>query len=67
DEEEVSDEKEMTQVNVLMALGDDELAEGKNHARDGEWIDITMRKVNILLFMDKDADCHTPPRRKHEA
>ncbi|GJT33190.1 hypothetical protein Tco_0923609 [Tanacetum coccineum] len=41
---------------VLMALVDDELTVGKNHARNGEWIDITMRKVNILLFMDEDAD-----------
>ncbi|GJW56950.1 retrovirus-related pol polyprotein from transposon TNT 1-94, partial [Tanacetum coccineum] len=30
---------------------------GKNHARNGEWIDITMRKVNILLSMNEDADC----------
>ncbi|GJS70676.1 hypothetical protein Tco_0703517 [Tanacetum coccineum] len=29
---------------------------GKNHARNGEWIDIIMRKVNILLSMDEDAD-----------
>ncbi|GJT44496.1 hypothetical protein Tco_0953211 [Tanacetum coccineum] len=56
DEEEVSDDEEMTQVNVLMALADDELVVGKNHARNGEWIDITMRKVNILLSMDEDAD-----------
>ncbi|GJX71131.1 putative reverse transcriptase domain-containing protein [Tanacetum coccineum] len=56
DEEEVSDDEEMTQVKVLMALADDELSVGKNHARNGEWIDITMRKVNILLSMDEDAD-----------
>ncbi|GKE56587.1 hypothetical protein Tco_1495772, partial [Tanacetum coccineum] len=49
DEEEVYDDEEMTQVKVLMALADDELVVGKNHARNGEWIDITMRKVNILL------------------
>ncbi|GJV18967.1 ribonuclease H-like domain-containing protein [Tanacetum coccineum] len=45
DEEEVSDDEEMTQVKGLMALADDELVVGKNHARNGEWIDITMRKV----------------------
>ncbi|GJU94423.1 hypothetical protein Tco_1319179 [Tanacetum coccineum] len=56
DEEEVSDDEEMTQVKVLMALVDDDLAVGKNHDRNGEWIDIIMRKVNILLSMDKDAD-----------
>ncbi|GKA78243.1 retrovirus-related pol polyprotein from transposon TNT 1-94 [Tanacetum coccineum] len=56
DEEEVSDDEEVTQVKVLMALADDELVVGKNYARNGEWIDITMRKVNILLSMDEDAD-----------
>ncbi|GKB22034.1 hypothetical protein Tco_0855957, partial [Tanacetum coccineum] len=59
DEEEVSDDEEMTQVKVLMALADDELSVGKNHARNGEWIDITMRKVNILLSMDEDTDWQT--------
>ncbi|GKE96680.1 hypothetical protein Tco_1581535, partial [Tanacetum coccineum] len=44
DEEEVSDDEEMTRVKVLMALADDELVVGKNHARICEWIDITMRK-----------------------
>ncbi|GKA08643.1 ribonuclease H-like domain-containing protein, partial [Tanacetum coccineum] len=29
---------------------------GLNHARNGEWIDITMKKVNILLSMDEDSD-----------
>ncbi|GKB89207.1 hypothetical protein Tco_0961479 [Tanacetum coccineum] len=38
-----------------MALADDELTMGNNHTRNGEWINITMRKVNILL-MDEDAD-----------
>ncbi|GKA40262.1 hypothetical protein Tco_0732855 [Tanacetum coccineum] len=55
-EEEVSDNEEVTEVKVLMALADDELFVGKNHARNGEWIDITMRNVNILLSMDEDAD-----------
>ncbi|GJT18915.1 hypothetical protein Tco_0877621 [Tanacetum coccineum] len=44
DEEEVLDDEEITEVKVLMALADDELIVGKNHARNGEWIDITMRK-----------------------
>ncbi|GJU83854.1 retrovirus-related pol polyprotein from transposon TNT 1-94 [Tanacetum coccineum] len=56
DEEEVSDEEEVTQVKVLMALADDELTVGKSHARNGEWVDITIRKVNTLLSMDEDAD-----------
>ncbi|GJT46304.1 cytokinin dehydrogenase 3-like protein [Tanacetum coccineum] len=52
----VSDNDEVTQVKVLMALADDELTVGKNHACIGEWIDITMRKINILLSMDEDAN-----------
>ncbi|GJS86082.1 hypothetical protein Tco_0752623 [Tanacetum coccineum] len=56
DEEEVSDEEEVTQVKVLMALTDDELTVGKSHVRNGKWVDITMRKVNTLLSMDEDAD-----------
>nr|GEY22998.1 hypothetical protein [Tanacetum cinerariifolium]GEY25379.1 hypothetical protein [Tanacetum cinerariifolium] len=39
-----------------MTLEDDELAVGKNHARNGEWINITIRKVNILLLIDEDFD-----------
>jgi hypothetical protein len=40
-----------------MALSDDnKLAVGKSHARNGEWVNIIMKKVNILLSMDDDAD-----------
>ncbi|GKE62155.1 hypothetical protein Tco_1512522, partial [Tanacetum coccineum] len=49
DEEEVSNEEEVTQVKVLMALADDELTVGKSHARNGEWVDITIRKLNHAL------------------
>ncbi|GJX08080.1 retrovirus-related pol polyprotein from transposon TNT 1-94 [Tanacetum coccineum] len=52
----VFDDEEVTQVKVLMTLADDELTVEKNHARNGELIDITMRKVNILLSIDEDAD-----------
>nr|GEV65838.1 hypothetical protein [Tanacetum cinerariifolium] len=45
DEKEVSDDEDMTQVKVLIALADDELSMGNNHSRNGEWIDITMKKV----------------------
>ncbi|GJV44005.1 hypothetical protein Tco_1428541 [Tanacetum coccineum] len=48
-------DEEMVQVKVLMALADDELVVRKNHARNGEWIDITMKKINILLSMDEDS------------
>ncbi|GJW89916.1 retrovirus-related pol polyprotein from transposon TNT 1-94 [Tanacetum coccineum] len=47
DEEEVSDEEEVTQVKVLIALTDDKLTVGNNHARNGEWVDITIRKRHI--------------------
>nr|GEU59328.1 hypothetical protein [Tanacetum cinerariifolium] len=33
------------------------IQKGKNHARNGEWIDITIRKVNLLISMDEDVDC----------
>nr|GEW41309.1 retrovirus-related Pol polyprotein from transposon TNT 1-94 [Tanacetum cinerariifolium] len=56
DEEEVSDKEEVTHVKVLIALADDELTVRKNHTHNGEWVDITMRKVNTLLSMDEDAD-----------
>nr|GEU70880.1 hypothetical protein [Tanacetum cinerariifolium] len=42
-----------------MALVDDELTVGKSHARNGEWFDITIRKVNTLLSMDENADWQT--------
>ncbi|GJU49624.1 retrovirus-related pol polyprotein from transposon TNT 1-94 [Tanacetum coccineum] len=56
DEEEVSNEEEVTQVKILMTLADDELTVEKSHARNGEWVNITIRKVNNLLSMDEDAD-----------
>nr|GFA18918.1 hypothetical protein [Tanacetum cinerariifolium] len=52
----VFDEEEATHVKVLMALADDELTVGKSHARNGGWVDITIRKVNTLFSMDEDAD-----------
>nr|GEW67810.1 hypothetical protein [Tanacetum cinerariifolium] len=39
-----------------MALADDELTFGKSHSQNGEWMDITIRKVNTLLSMDEDSD-----------
>ncbi|GJU02644.1 hypothetical protein Tco_1112982 [Tanacetum coccineum] len=56
DKEEVSDKEEVTQVKVLMALVDDELTVGKSHARNGEWVEITIRNVNTLLSTDEDTD-----------
>nr|GEW98721.1 retrovirus-related Pol polyprotein from transposon TNT 1-94 [Tanacetum cinerariifolium] len=37
-------------------LADDEFTVRKSHARNGKWVDITIRKVNTLLSMDEDAD-----------
>ncbi|GJR91755.1 ribonuclease H-like domain-containing protein [Tanacetum coccineum] len=53
DEKEVSDEKEVTQVKVLMALADDELTVRKIHARNSEWVEITIRKHEIPHTEDK--------------
>ncbi|GJR83132.1 retrovirus-related pol polyprotein from transposon TNT 1-94 [Tanacetum coccineum] len=54
--EKVSDDEEVTQVKVLMALADDELIVGKNHARNDEWIDIIMRKCRDELLVLKQAN-----------
>nr|GEV33534.1 retrovirus-related Pol polyprotein from transposon TNT 1-94 [Tanacetum cinerariifolium] len=52
DEEEVSDDEELTQVNVLMALADDELTVGKNHARNELLTESSSKKdVNENLFI----------------
>ncbi|GKF22737.1 hypothetical protein Tco_0075059, partial [Tanacetum coccineum] len=55
-EEEVSDDEEVTQVKVLMALADDEIIVGKNHALNDEWIDIIMRKCRDGLLVLKQAN-----------
>ncbi|GJS12188.1 retrovirus-related pol polyprotein from transposon TNT 1-94 [Tanacetum coccineum] len=57
DEEEVSyDDIDVTKVKALMALADEErVSVGKESARNGEWIKISMKKVHTLLEM-KDND-----------
>ena len=53
----MSSDDEEVHVSALMALSEDnKLAVGKSHARNGEWVNITMRKVNILLSMDDEYD-----------
>nr|GEZ59363.1 retrovirus-related Pol polyprotein from transposon TNT 1-94 [Tanacetum cinerariifolium] len=59
DEVEVSDDEDETQVKVPLPLADDELPVGKNHARHDKLIDVTMKKVNILLSMDTNSDWQT--------
>ncbi|GJU40566.1 retrovirus-related pol polyprotein from transposon TNT 1-94 [Tanacetum coccineum] len=47
---------ECTNVETKMMI---DVTVGKSHACNGEWVDITIRKVNILFSMDKDADWQT--------
>ncbi|GJX00968.1 hypothetical protein Tco_0184881 [Tanacetum coccineum] len=51
-EKEVSDDEEVTEVKVLMALSDAEFTIGKNPARNGEWIDISIRKEMVPKSKD---------------
>ncbi|GJY12755.1 hypothetical protein Tco_0382064 [Tanacetum coccineum] len=61
DEEDVSsDYNEMVEVKVLMALIDDEIvAVGKESAINGEWVNILMKKVHIVLTMEDNDDRNT--------
>ncbi|GJS43085.1 hypothetical protein Tco_0568128 [Tanacetum coccineum] len=55
DEEDVSsDDNEMTKIKVIMALADDENAVvGKESARNGKWVKISMRKhVNTKILKE---------------
>nr|GEV53951.1 retrovirus-related Pol polyprotein from transposon TNT 1-94 [Tanacetum cinerariifolium] len=55
DKEVTFDDEEMVEVNVPIALSDDEkLVVGKNHTRNSEWVNIAMRRANIVLSMDDD-------------
>ncbi|GJU34568.1 retrovirus-related pol polyprotein from transposon TNT 1-94 [Tanacetum coccineum] len=58
DEEEVLfDDNEVTEVKALMALADEEkVSIGKESARNGEWIKISMKKVHTLLEMEDNDD-----------
>ncbi|GJS31572.1 hypothetical protein Tco_0492192 [Tanacetum coccineum] len=50
DEEDVYDDEDMTQVTVLMALTDDELAIWKNHARNAKLDVVTFQIQNTKLI-----------------
>ncbi|GJY36664.1 hypothetical protein Tco_0422042 [Tanacetum coccineum] len=57
DEEEMSsDDNEMVEVKVLMALAEENDAVNKEGARNGEWVKISMRKVHTLLEMEDNDD-----------
>ncbi|GJS47070.1 retrovirus-related pol polyprotein from transposon TNT 1-94 [Tanacetum coccineum] len=60
DEEEVSsDDNEMVEVKVLMALAEDNNAVSKEGAKNSEWVKISMRKVHTLLEMEDNDDRKT--------
>nr|GEV82661.1 hypothetical protein [Tanacetum cinerariifolium] len=57
DKEEVSsDDNEMVEVKVLMALAEENDVVSKEGARNGEWVKISMRKVHTLLEMKDTED-----------
>ncbi|GJT77827.1 hypothetical protein Tco_1044552 [Tanacetum coccineum] len=57
DEEEVSsDDNEMVEVKVLMALVEENDVVSKESARNGKWIKISMRKVHTLLETEDNND-----------
>ncbi|GKC62104.1 retrovirus-related pol polyprotein from transposon TNT 1-94, partial [Tanacetum coccineum] len=57
DKEEVSsDDNEIVEVKVLMALAEENNVVSKESARIGEWVKIYMRKVHTLLEMENNND-----------
>ncbi|GJX98363.1 retrovirus-related pol polyprotein from transposon TNT 1-94, partial [Tanacetum coccineum] len=62
DEEEVSsDDNEMVEVKVLMALAEDNDDVSKEGARNGEWVKISMRKCDIkkpIWYLDSGCSRH---------
>ncbi|GJT08325.1 hypothetical protein Tco_0842787, partial [Tanacetum coccineum] len=60
DEESLSSEDEgVTRVKSFMAIIEDETVVGKVDARSGQWVEITMKKIQQLMLM---TDCD---ERKH--
>ncbi|GKA59751.1 hypothetical protein Tco_0759064 [Tanacetum coccineum] len=60
DEKEVSsDDNEMVEVKVLMALAEENDDVSKEGAKNGEWVKISMRKVHTLLEMEDNDDRKT--------
>ncbi|GJX07917.1 hypothetical protein Tco_0195849 [Tanacetum coccineum] len=56
DEEVSSDNNEMVEVKVLMALAKENGAVSKESAKNGEWVKIFMRKVHTLLKIEDNND-----------
>ncbi|GKB73115.1 hypothetical protein Tco_0934527 [Tanacetum coccineum] len=60
EEEEVSsDDNEIVEVKVLMALAEENDVISKEGAKNGEWVKISMRKVHTLLEMEDNDDRKT--------
>ncbi|GKF35846.1 hypothetical protein Tco_0112604, partial [Tanacetum coccineum] len=60
DEEEMSsDDNEMVEVKVLMALAEDNDGVSKEGARNDEWVKISIRKVHTLLEIEDNDDRKT--------
>ncbi|GKA11078.1 retrovirus-related pol polyprotein from transposon TNT 1-94 [Tanacetum coccineum] len=53
------DDERVTKVKAFMAIAEDGLSIGKADARSGQWVEITMKKVQRLLSMTDDDE------RKH--
>ncbi|GJV84361.1 retrovirus-related pol polyprotein from transposon TNT 1-94 [Tanacetum coccineum] len=51
-----SDDNEMVEVKVLMALAEENDAASKEGAKNSEWVKITIRKVHTLLEMEDNDD-----------
>ncbi|GKG46368.1 hypothetical protein Tco_0501214 [Tanacetum coccineum] len=61
-----SDDNEMVEVKVLMALAEENDAASKEGATNGELVKISMRKVHTLLEIKDNDDrkvCNTPKIR----
>ncbi|GKC26830.1 retrovirus-related pol polyprotein from transposon TNT 1-94 [Tanacetum coccineum] len=57
DKEEVSsDDNEMVEVKVLMALAEENDVVSKEGARNGEWVKISMRKLYTLFVIEDNDD-----------
>ncbi|GJS54444.1 retrovirus-related pol polyprotein from transposon TNT 1-94 [Tanacetum coccineum] len=55
-EEVSSDDNEMVDVKVLMALAEDNDVSSKEGAKNGDWVKISMRKVHTLLEIEDNDD-----------
>ncbi|GJZ65311.1 hypothetical protein Tco_0622007 [Tanacetum coccineum] len=57
-----SNDNEMVEVKVLMALAEENDANSKKGAKNGEWVKICMRKVHTLLEMEINREEKSKPK-----